>query len=104
MRCGDATNRCLPLAACEIVADHVDVHSALVLVENGFYRERARSLAALRGCRVSRAGVELGRLVDLVFDERGDVTAVVVDGPSGAREVPADDAIVLGAEALRPAV
>ncbi len=104
VRCGDATNRFLPLPACEIVSRHLDVHSALVLVDNAFYRERARSLAALRGGRVMRAGVELGVLVDLVFDERGQATAVLVEGRDGRRELPVDDDIVLGAEALRPAV
>ena len=103
--CGDETRRFLPLAASDLTDDHLQVDSALVLLEDPFYRDRATSFAGLRGSALARAGHELGVLRDLVLDDAGTTAAAVVATAEGIVEVPLDDAITLhGGEALRPAV
>src|SRR3712207_6884436 len=47
--CGDASRRFLPLAASDVTEDAIAVGSALVLLDDPFYRDRAASFAALRG-------------------------------------------------------
>ena len=104
VRCPDDVNRFLPLGAGRIEPDGVRVDSALVLMEDGFYRKRARSLAELRGRPVRRGAREIGVLQDLVLDEDATVTALLVATRTGPVELPLDAAVVVGAEALRPAV
>lgn len=102
--CGDDARRFLPLAASEVESDHVRVASALVLMEDGFYRERGRSLAALRGRPVRRGRADVGPLRDVVVAGDGNLVALLVDTATGTAEIPLDDGVVVGAEALRPAV
>jgi hypothetical protein len=85
--CGDDRHRFLPLSAANVVDDHVEAASPLVLLdlrEGGFYRREARSLNGLRGTPVGRGSA----LQDVVLDPRGEITALVVDGDE---QVPVDD-------------
>ena len=102
--CGDHVRRFLPLAACDTEGDHLTVGSALVLMDDAFYRKRGRSLAELRGRPVRDGEKDIGVLEDLVVDRDGNTTALVVETRSGPVELALDDALVVGAEALRPAV
>ena len=81
--CGDDVRRFVPLPAATIATDEITVSSAFGLLEQGdtpFYRERGVSFRSLRGSRVEQDGRELGRLVDVIVDEEGAVTDVVVAG------------------------
>lgn len=104
--CGDRQHRYLPLPASEISDAAIGVPSALVLLQQelDFYRERGRALTAVQGFPVRKARRELGILVDLVFTHQGDLLALVVEGESGTTEVPAEGGLVVGPDALRPAV
>jgi uncharacterized protein YrrD len=80
--CGDGVRRMLPLAAVEAspANGHVDVSSALVLMEDGFYRERTRTLTGLLDCGVRRDGLTVGTLTDVQFDDSGRIRLLEVDG------------------------
>lgn len=104
VRCGDDCRRFLPLTACELADRRIEVASALVFMEDRFYREHARSLLALRGLPVARYGRHAGTLADLVVAEDGEARAVVVETPTGASELPLDDDLLLAVEPLQPAV
>jgi hypothetical protein len=104
--CGDRAHRYLPLVACEVRDAAISVVSALVLMrqELDFYRERGRALTAARGFPVRRGGRALGTLVDLVFASSGDLLEVVVETDEGRASVEARPELVVGPDALRPAV
>jgi len=104
--CGDRAHRYLPLAACEILADSIAVPSALVLMhqELDFYRQRARALTAVRGFPARRRGRALGTVVDLVFAEDGKLVELVVETEEGRAAADAGPGLVVGPDALRPAV
>ena len=97
VRCGDESQRFLPLPAAQTTADGIAVGSALMLLEDvGFYRTRATSFRRLLGGEVSQNGRPLGRLLDVKL-AGADVTelelqrgaGVVVRVPSaGATVVP----------------
>jgi hypothetical protein len=99
--CGDGAPRMLPLPAVdgESGNGHLAVSSALVLMDNGYYQERARSFTALLDAGVRRGGVTIGTLSDLRFDETGRVRLLDVDGLG---ELPATDDLAIDPEA-RPA-
>jgi hypothetical protein len=104
VRCGDATHRFLPLAVCTTAGDRIAVASALVLMDDAFYRERGRPLAGLRGRTVRHGGRE-GELVDVLVDSGGGVRAYVVTAPRGGeQEIPASPDVLIAGDALRPAV
>ena len=70
VRCGDASQRFLPLAASQTVDGEIRVASALMLLEDvGFYRARGTSFRSLLGGEVQRGGRSAGRLRDLVLTE-----------------------------------
>lgn len=104
--CGDRAHRFLPFAACEFGDDGLSVPSALVLMsqELNFYRDRCRSLNAVRGFPVRRGGTELGTLDDFEVAADGEVARLLVHSPEGVRAVAADGRVLLGPDALRPAV
>jgi uncharacterized protein YrrD len=104
--CGDRVHRYLPLAACEVEDTSISVPSALVLLrqELDFYRERGRALTAVRGFPVRREGRSLGTVVDLVFAPEGGLLEIVVETDAGPRTVEAGAELVVGPDALRPAV
>jgi hypothetical protein len=104
--CGDRAHRYLPLAACEVEDAAVSVVSALVLMrqELEFYRERGRALTAVRGFPVRRGRRELGTLLDLVFAPGGELLEIVVETDEGQATVGAGPELVVGPDALRPAV
>jgi hypothetical protein len=104
--CGDRAHRYLPLLACEPGHETISVPSALVLMEQGldFYRERGRALSALRGFPARRGRRDLGTVVDLRFTPQGELTALVLDGEEGRRDVAPGEGLVVGPDALRPAV
>jgi hypothetical protein len=102
--CGDDARRFLPLAACDAVDGAVEVGSALVLLDDPFYRERAQSFAELRGTVVRRGPVEVGMLRDLVVDEDAILVALVIESGGRVAEARLDPALSFGAGALRPAV
>ncbi len=92
--------------AAEISDAAIGIPSALVLMkqELDFYRERGRALSAVEGFPVRKGKAELGILVDLVFTAQGELLALVVECDSETFEVPAGDGLVVGPDALRPAV
>jgi len=104
--CGDRAHRYLPLAACEILADSIAVPSALVLMrqELDFYRQRARALTAVRGFPVRRRDRALGTVVDLVFAPNGELVELVLETEEGQSVAEAGPGLVVGPDALRPAV
>jgi uncharacterized protein YrrD len=104
--CGDGRHRYLPLLACEIGEAALAVPSALVLMreEREFYRERGKTLAALRGFPARVDARELGTLVDLVFAPQGEVVELVVESDGECVGVPPGEDLVVGPDALRPAV
>ena len=91
--CGDEEHRFLPLAAATVRADEIEVASTLTLLDDAelaYYRERASTLASLRGLQVSQAGRPLGALKDLVIGADGGIVAVVVLTDEGEVELPYD--------------
>lgn len=104
--CGDRAHRYLPLAACEVGDAGISVASALVLMrqELDFYRERGRALTAVRGFPVRRGGRALGTLLDLVFTPDGQLLEVAVEGDGGKATVEAGPELLVGPDALGPAV
>jgi uncharacterized protein YrrD len=104
--CGDRAHRYLPLAACEILADSIAVPSALVLMQQelDFYRQRARALTAVRGFPARRRGRALGTVVDIVFAPDGELVELIVETEEGQAAADAGPGLVVGPDALRPAV
>jgi len=104
--CGDRQHRYLPLAACELREDTIAVPSALVLMkqELDFYRQRARALTAVRGFPVRLRGMALGTVVDLVFAEDGELRELVLETEDGVATTEPGPGLVVGPDALRPAV
>jgi hypothetical protein len=99
--CGDGTRRMLPLAAAEIADRSVRVPSALVLMEDGFYRGRCRALTDALDAPVRRAGRLVGKLADVAFGEEGEVESLTVDGLG---EVPASEGVAIDSAARVRAV
>ena len=94
VRCGDGKLRFLPFPALRLGAAGVTAPSALTLLDEqdaSFYRTRARSLRALRGSIVKRAGHTLGALVDVVVDADGVVAELVVSASGGTEPIPFAD-------------
>jgi hypothetical protein len=104
--CGDRAHRYLPLAACEVGDAAISVGSALVLMrqELDFYRDRGRAFTAVRGFPVRRGGRALGTLIDLAFATDGTLLEVVLETDDGKATVAAGPELVVGPDALRPAV
>jgi uncharacterized protein YrrD len=104
--CGDRAHRYLPLAACEIQEAAIAVPSALVLMrqELDFYRQRARALTAVRGFPVRQRGTALGTVVDLVFTQDGELVELVLESDDGDATAEPGPGLVVGPDALRPAV
>jgi uncharacterized protein YrrD len=104
--CGDRAHRYLPLPACEIGEHAITVPSALVLLrqELDFYRERGRSLTAVRGFPVRREGRSLGTLVDLVFAPSGELLELLLGTDEGEATAEPGPELLVGPDALRPAV
>lgn len=97
VRCGDESQRFLPLAACQLSRDEIAVASALLLLEDvGFYRARGTSFRSLLGGVVQLRGRSAGRLRDVVF-EHGEIRGLELDrgGSTGLVRVPAEGAIVV---------
>jgi hypothetical protein len=91
--CGDESRRFLPLGAARVHDDEIAVGSALLLLQEpdlSFYRRRGATLTELRGRQVERRGRALGALRDVVLDEAGVVTELVVDG---GRRVPVEPSL-----------
>ena len=102
--CGDDARRFLPMAASEVADDFVAVRSALVLLDEPFYRERAQSFAALRGTVARRGPAEIGVLRDILLDEEARLVALVLESGGRLAQARLDAALSFGAGALRPAV
>lgn len=104
--CGDRAHRYLPLPACEIGENRIAVPSALVLMQQelDFYRDRGRALTAVRGFPVRRGGQQLGTLRDLVFAPEGELLEVVLEVDDEETTLDAGPDLVVGPDALRPAV
>jgi hypothetical protein len=100
VRCGDGSDRFVPLAAVRVTGDEIAVRSALMLLDEGnlaFYRSRGRTFRGLRGSAVARGRRKLGELVDLVLDKDGStLELVVVDGGGSRRWLPFDDGLRVG--------
>lgn len=101
VRCGDTSQRFLPLAASQTSDDEIRVASALMLLEDvGFYRARGTSYRSLLGGEVQRHGRPAGRLRDLVLTD-GNVTELELDrgGTTGVVRVPAPGSVVVPSRA-----
>ena len=84
VRCGDKTQRFLPLAAAAISRDEITASSTHALLnESDYYRKHGVSYRELRGTAVEVAGLRVGTLDDVVLRSNGDVTTVVVKSESG---------------------
>lgn len=102
--CGDGNHRFLPLSACDVGERDLEVDSALVLMDEHYYRDNSRSLAALRGKPVLRDGQEVGSLVDLVLGADGAAQELVVEAQGRLLTLPAGDGVGLGSDRLSRAV
>ena len=102
--CGDEGRRFLPLAAAEAEGDAIEVGSALVLLDDPFYRERAVTFGSLRGSAVRRGSEELGVVRDLIVGADGRLERLVVARGGRERELPLEPTLSFGGERLRPAV
>lgn len=92
VRCGDGTERFLPLAAARIRPGEIAIPSALTLVDElAFYRARGTTLGSLRGAEVTNAAGPLGDLRDIVFDPDGAIRELVVAGPDERSVLPGAD-------------
>jgi hypothetical protein len=101
VRCGDESQRFLPLAASQTSHEEIAVGSALMLLEDvGFYRTRGTSFRSLLGGEVRRSGRPAGRLRDLVLSG-GHVTELELDrgGADGVARVPATGSVVVPSRA-----
>jgi len=88
IRCGDDVHRFLPLAATRIHDGEIATGSSLTLLDElPFYRARGHGLAALRGARVANARDELGTLRDVVFEDDGSISELVVSTAGGERRI-----------------
>ncbi len=96
VRCGDESQRFLPLAAAQLNAEEIAVGSALMLLEDvGFYRARGSSFRSLLGGEIRQGGRTVGRLRDLVL-AGGWVTQLELRrGADGGVWVPAAGATVV---------
>jgi sporulation protein YlmC with PRC-barrel domain len=102
VRCGDDVHRFLPLAAARVRDGEIATGSSLTLLDElPFYRARGHGLAALRGARIANARDELGTLRDVVFEDDGSISSLVVATDTGERRIPpgADVRILTGASA-----
>lgn len=96
VRCGDGSDRFVPLPAVHITDDEIAVRSALMLLDEAnlaYYRSRGRTLQALRGADVVRGRVQLGRLADLVLAADGSPLELVVERGGGRDRVPFADGV-----------
>jgi hypothetical protein len=101
VRCGDESQRFLPLAASQTTDEEIRVGSALMLLDDlGFYRARGTSYRSLLGGEVHRGGRPAGRLRDLVL-AGGEVTELELDrgGTTGVVRVPASGSVVVPSRA-----
>lgn len=102
--CGDDARRFLPMAASDVVDDVVEVGSALVLLDDPFYRRRAQPFTALRGTVARRGPTEVGVLRDLVVDDDARLVALVIESGGRVSDAQLDPSLAFGAGTLRPAV
>ncbi len=87
----------LALGAATIGEREISVDSALAVLDDAaFYLERGRALSRLRGAAVTRGGVHLGTLEDIVLSPDGEVLELVLDG---ARHVPFDEDVAVALSA-----
>jgi hypothetical protein len=91
VRCGDESQRFLPLAACQRADDEIAVGSALMLLEDvAFYTERSVSFRSLLDGKVQGA-----ELRDLEFDAAGAVATLTVEQDGAITRIPAAGAIIV---------
>jgi len=104
--CGDRAHRFLSFAACALEEEGLVVPSALVLMsqELDFYRAHCRSLNAVRGFPARRGDIEVGALEDFEVAADGEITRLFVHDGVETHELEADEGVLLGPDALRPAV
>lgn len=91
VRCGDESQRFLPLGACETSTHEIAVRSALLLLEDvAFYTDRSVSFRSLLDGDV--AG---GELRDVEFDSAGGVETLEVERNGVHERIPAAGALVV---------
>jgi hypothetical protein len=99
VRCGDESQRFLPLAASQTTGKEIRVGSSLMLLEDvAFYRARGTSYRSLLGGEVKRSGRPAGRLRDLVL-AGGEVTELELDRGGATARVPASGSVVVPSRA-----
>ena len=91
VRCGDESQRFLPLAACQRHDDEIAVGSALMLLEDvAFYTERSVSFRSLLDGQVQGA-----ELRDLEFDASGAVATLAVEQDGVLTQIPAAGTLIV---------
>ena len=83
VRCGDDAVRFLPVAATRLRDSALEVRSALLLLDENdtsFYRRRTRPLRELLALPIRAESGPAGLLHDVVVEEDGSISALVVDG------------------------
>jgi len=96
VRCGDESERFLPLAASQLAPGEIAVGSALMLLEDvDFYRTRGTSFRRLLGGEVRLGGRPAGRLVDLMLAGSEVTELELRRGAGDAVRVPSAGATVV---------
>ncbi len=81
--CGDDEHRFLPLATAAVESEAIEIESALMLLDAAqlaFYRDRAKSLRALRGGVVEQGDRRIGSLRDVRVDADGALVELELEG------------------------
>jgi hypothetical protein len=94
---GDGATRFLPFAASQPAERQIEVHSALMLLDDAvFYRKRGLSLRALLGEEIRHDGEITGRLLDVLVDSGGRIRELQLEQNEAIVHVPAAGSRIAG--------
>jgi hypothetical protein len=93
----DGVTRFLPFAASQPAEKEIEVHSALMLLDDAaFYRKRGVSLRALLGEEIRHDGEAAGTLLDVLVDSSGRIRELELEQNEAIVHVPAVGSRVAG--------